>query len=407
MKAMGLLEKIPNSRITNAWLNTQMFEATPFRTVFRQGSLKVKIYDSFESPARAQVLLFPSLINRPYILDLGRGRSLIQALVKSGIEVVMFDWGSPGETERDLGLHGLMEMRIPDALKAVHAYSEFSEDDARPRTLMGHCLGGNLALLFAGSLTKKRSPLRIDRIVSLTTPIDTKNSALLNTWFQIPNWNPERFAQSFETIPWPILQLGFQMLRPTMTPRRWIQFAGRLRDRDYRESWLQMEIWSNDNVSFSCELFKDLLIPMYRDNGMLGHLNVDYAIKDIRVPIFSIAATDDHIVQLDGARAIRKAVPEAEHTFIEARGGHVGAVISKRTRETVWPEMLEFIYRRADDSSVDSSRKAYRIDQELRANPSQKSAVTNDEVSVPEELLGLKESAGNSGARQSSAQVQT
>ncbi len=397
MIELGLLEKFPNSRL---------LQATPSRTVFSEGSLKVKIYNAFESPARAQVLLFPSLINRPYILDLGRGRSLIQALVKSGVEVVLFDWGSPGPEEKDLGLAALLENRIPAALTAVHAFSEFDEADPRPRTIMGHCLGGNLALLFAAAVKKRVSPLRLDRIVCLTTPIDTANHALINTWFQIPQWNPEKFARSFETIPWPLMQLSFLLLRPTVTPRRWIQFAGRFLERDYRDAWLQLEIWSNDNVSFPSELFKSLLIPMYRDNAMVSQTCAVFAINDLDLPIFSIASTDDHLVPISSSSAIRSAVPKSSHEFFEVGGGHIGAVLSKKSREKIWPSMIDFILRPAVTSS-DSTKRAYRIDQELRANPFRKSAATDGEALTPVAAPDLLISAGNLGARRSSAPVQT
>lgn len=344
MKALGLLEKIPQSRLTQPWLNHAMLEATPFQTVYSEGSLKVKIYAAHESPARGQILLFPSLINRPYILDLGRGRSLIQAMVKSGLEVVLFDWGSPGEKERDMGLEALLTERIPRALRAVYAHSEFSEDDARPRTVLGHCLGGHLALLFVLQQRQKSDGLRIDGLINLTTPIDTTSDALLNTWFQVPEWNPENFSRSFQNIPWPLLQTSFQMLRPTVTPRRWIQFASRLTERDFRESWLQLEIWSNDCVSFSSELFRDLLIPIYRDNALVNHDTSKHwrDISKLKIPVFSLAAVDDHIVPLESARAIREVLPLARHTFHEARGGHIGAVLSKKSRETIWPDLMKF-----------------------------------------------------------------
>jgi polyhydroxyalkanoate synthase subunit PhaC len=395
VKALGLLERIPDSRWIKPWLNTEMLEATASRLVYSEGSLRVKIYAAHESPARAQVLLFPSLINRPYILDLGRGRSLIQALVRAGIEVVLFDWGSPSDAERDLGLDSLLEGRIPRALTAVHANSEFSETDARPRTIMGHCLGGNLALLFAARQKTANSNLSIDRLICLTTPIDTANSALINTWFQIPEWDPTQFAQSLQTIPWPLLQASFLLLRPTMTPRRWIQFARHLTEKDFRESWLQMEIWSNDNVSFSSELFQDLLIPMYRDNAFTTAWR---GIENLDLPIFSIAAMDDHIVPLQSARALRQSTPLAAHDFHEMRGGHIGAVISKRTREKLWPSLIEFTC---------GARKTYRTDEAPRANLAQKSAATVDEVSAPAMFLDPKGFAGNLDVHQSLALAQT
>lgn len=404
MKALGLLERIPDSPWIRPWLNNRMFEATPSRLVHTDGSLKVKIYSSFESPARAQVFLFPSLINRPYILDLGRGRSLIQALVKSGIEVVLFDWGAPTEKERDLGLSSLLENRIPSALSAVFGSSEFSQEDPRPRMVMGHCLGGNLALLFAAKQAQRQSGLRIDGLICLTTPIDTKNDALINTWFQIPEWDPERFARSFPTIPWPLLQLSFQMLRPLMTPRRWLEFCGRLTEKDYRDLWLQLELWSNDNVSFSSELFKDLLIPMYRDNAMVERWK---QLRQLTVPVFSLAALEDHIVPLKSAEAIVSVLPNAIHHFHKMRGGHIGAVLSKRARETVWPKMIEFICNGNQASVFASSKTPYRSDRALLANLVPKSAATGGEASTRVTHRDPKESAGNLDAHQNLAQVQT
>lgn len=389
MKAIGLLERIPTSRWTHALINRTMFEATPSTTVYAEGSLRAKIYRAHEAPARAQVFIFPSLINRPYVLDLGRGRSLIGALVKAGLEVVLMDWGSPGETERDLGLHSLLTGRLRRAIETVHAHSSFGKNDPRPRTLLGHCLGGNLALLFAAQELERESGLKIDGLILLTTPFDTDNSALLNTWFQTPMWEAHRFAQSFQNIPWPLMQAIFQMLRPTMTPRRWWQFTTRLTEKDFRESWLQMEIWSNDNISFSSELFRDLLIPLYRENALM-----DVAANALwkgpsrlRLPIFSLAALDDHIVPIESARAITAALPHARHEFHERKGGHIGAVLSKKTRDIVWLEMIRFATTEAHSTGETSmsapngiAKNSCRTEPTPHANRSRKSVATSAEA---------------------------
>ncbi len=308
-----------------------LLEATPHKVVYREGSLQLKLYDSWETPPRGQVVIFPSLINRPYILDLGRGRSLIQYLVKSGFEVALFDWGSPTSLEQELGLNSLLQERLPRALKVLDAFSATSDRARQPRTLLGHCLGGNLALLFA-----EHSPKAFDKIALLTTPIDTENDALLTTWFQTPNWDPYLFAKSVDFIPWSALQASFQMQRPTLTPRRWLQFLSRLSEKDFRESWLQMEIWSNDSVSFPRQIFQDFLIPIYRENSMMKT-------SALKMPIFSLAAMDDHIVPIESARGIKVSHPDCEHRFFEAKGGHIGAVLSSRTRKEIWPELLNFL----------------------------------------------------------------
>lgn len=308
-----------------------LLEATPHKVIYREGSLRLKLYNSWETPTKGQVVIFPSLINRPYILDLGRGRSLIQYLVKSGFEVALFDWGTPSSREQELGLRPLLQERLPRALKTLDAYSALSDRSKQPRTLLGHCLGGNLALLFA-----EQAPNEFDKLALLTTPIDTENDALLTTWFRTPNWDPNLFAGSVDFIPWSALQACFQMQRPTLTPRRWLQFLSRLKEKDFRESWLQMEIWSNDSVSFPRQIFQDLLIPMYRENSMMRK-------SKLKLPVFSLAALDDHIVPVESARAIKSSHPDCEHLFFEAKGGHIGAVLSNRTRKEIWPELLKFL----------------------------------------------------------------
>lgn len=329
--AVRLLETVKKARG-----QLTLFEATPHTVIHREGSLKLKLYKSWESPPRGQIVILPSLINRPYVLDLGKGRSLIQCLVRSGLEVALVDWGNPTVHEQEMGLKALLQERLPRALKSLDAFTETTDRKQQPRTLLGHCLGGNLALLFA-----EQHPDFFDKLVLLTTPIDTapageKKEALLNTWFQTPNWNPELFAQSVDYIPWSALQTSFLLQRPTLTARRWLQFASRIGDKEFRDSWLQMEVWSNDSVSFPSQIFQDLLIPLYRNNAMKRK-------SKIQKPVFSLAAMDDHIVPLSSARAIYQSHPHCDHTFFEAKGGHIGAVLSSRTRKEIWPKLVEFV----------------------------------------------------------------
>ncbi|MDZ4084429.1 MAG: alpha/beta fold hydrolase [Bdellovibrionales bacterium] len=342
-----------------------LLEATPHKVIYREGSLQLKLYDSWETPPRGQVVILPSLINRPYILDLGRGRSLIQYLVKSGFEVALFDWGNPTRHEQELGLKPLLQERLPRALKALEAFSAVHDRGQQPRTLLGHCLGGNLALLFA-----EQAPTAFDKLALLTTPIDTENDALLTTWFQTPNWDPQLFAKSVDFIPWTALQASFLMQRPTLTTRRWLQFFARMSEKDFRESWLQMEIWSNDSVSFPTQIFQDLLIPMYRENSMMRK-------SELSLPIFSLAALDDHIVPIESAQAIRKSHPNCDHHFFEAKGGHIGAVLSSKTRKEVWPELLNFM---ASSPNGGRAKSFDRNDSLPRANLSRKSSAKDGAI---------------------------
>lgn len=318
-------------------LDDRLLEASAYKIIYRQGSMRLRLYSAWETPAKARVIVFPSLINRPYILDLGRGKSLIQNFQRNGIEVALFDWGIPSESEIDIGLQGLLHDRIQPALNALEALSPLTT--RAPETILGHCLGGNVALyhLLAQRRRSKKST-REQQVILLTTPIDFNNSSILNTWFRTPTWNPDIFARSFNHIPWPVLQASFLMLKPSATPLKWIDFVKRAKSRDFRDSFFQMELWSNDNVSLPSGLFRDLLIPLYRDNDLIAKTD---SFRSITQRTLALIATDDHIVSLDSAEAIREILPHAG--IIHAKGGHIGAVLSKRTRDSIWPKLNEFI----------------------------------------------------------------
>ena len=53
------------------------------------------------------MLVVPSLINRPYILDLAPGRSLLRWLAAQGLRPLLMDWGTPGAAEAGFDLRRL------------------------------------------------------------------------------------------------------------------------------------------------------------------------------------------------------------------------------------------------------------------------------------------------------------
>src|SRR5438876_12405775 len=72
---------------------------------------------------RTPLLMVYSLINKPYILDLLPGRSVIGYLVQHGIDVYLLDWGTPGPEERRLRFDDLVLEYLPDCIHQVQSLS--------------------------------------------------------------------------------------------------------------------------------------------------------------------------------------------------------------------------------------------------------------------------------------------
>jgi hypothetical protein len=75
--------------------------ATPSSVVYEEDRLKLLHYDTDTAPThRTPLVVVFALVNRPYILDLKPGRSVVSHFVKRGFDTYLIDWGSPSYADR-------------------------------------------------------------------------------------------------------------------------------------------------------------------------------------------------------------------------------------------------------------------------------------------------------------------
>ena len=69
---------------------------SPRTAVHRQDKVVLYHYEpQVPVPLAVPVLICYALVNRPYMADLQEGRSLIQGMLKQGLDVYLIDWGYP------------------------------------------------------------------------------------------------------------------------------------------------------------------------------------------------------------------------------------------------------------------------------------------------------------------------
>jgi polyhydroxyalkanoate synthase len=74
---------------------------TPKEEVYRED--KVVLYrftPKVEPSLNIPILIVYALVNRPYIVDLQEGRSLVANLLNLGMDVYLIDWGYPSRGDR-------------------------------------------------------------------------------------------------------------------------------------------------------------------------------------------------------------------------------------------------------------------------------------------------------------------
>ncbi len=121
-------------------------------------------------------------------------------------------------------------------------------------------------------------------------------------------------------------------------------------DDEFLESFLSTERWGTDNVSFPGACYVQYIEQLYRGNALI-HGGFTLAgrtaeLHQIKCPTLALAFEDDHIVPLPAASPLVDRVAATDKQLVVQRGGHVGAVVSKKAADRLWPVMAQFWAKR-------------------------------------------------------------
>ena len=115
---------------------------TPREEVYRED--KVLLYrfsPKVEHSLNLPILIVYALLNRPYIVDLQEGRSLVANLLELGWDVYLIDWGYPSRGDRWLTLDDYINGYINNCVDVVRDRHNLEEIN-----LLGICQGGTFSL---------------------------------------------------------------------------------------------------------------------------------------------------------------------------------------------------------------------------------------------------------------------
>jgi polyhydroxyalkanoate synthase len=321
--------------------------ASPCRIRWQEGSLRLLQYDAVasgrgaaapRSDAAAQkrpLLLVSSLINRAYILDLMKGRSVVERLLEAGREVWLLDWGEPGPADDERPLSGWALDLLPRAAREVARLA--GTDSVH---VLGYCMGGTLALMgmHAGALPAAS-------LVAMATPVDFAEGGILSMWCRAPGFDAAEIVKVYGHAPPHLLQPAFKMLDPVGLATKLLHLEEKIDDDEFVRFFLAMEKWLEDSVPFPGRAFADW-VKLYRDNAL--------DLSSVRQPILSLVAKDDYITPPASAIAVERKAPKARHERIEWPGGHIGLATSGGAQKRLWPQVAAWLDAR--DVELDRAR---------------------------------------------------
>lgn len=301
-------------------------------TLWQEGSSRLLDYGVADETAPT-ALFVPSLINRGYILDLSRERSLMRYLAAAGVRPLLLEWGGPEGEERQFGLEDYITGRLNNAIDAALAAS------GRPITLAGYCMGG--LLVMPPALAR---PADISSLILMATPWDFHTGRQSEI---IAACKPsfEMTLASLGVLPVDAIQALFAALDPLLAARKFSHFAGLKTNSAAARNFVALEDWLNDGVDLSAGAARECLFGWYGDNlPARGRWQIGgQAIHPQRLPqsVLNIVPARDRIVPPEAAEPLSALIPSVENW--RPALGHIGMIASPRAKRTLWRQLADWI----------------------------------------------------------------
>jgi polyhydroxyalkanoate synthase len=335
MEKSGPMLKISQTD-TSAFEVGRNLAVTPGKVVFQNDVFQLIQY----TPTTATVhevplLIIPPWINKFYILDLTQPKSFIRYAVAQGFTVFVVSWVNPDERLKDKTFEDYMREGVLSATDAA------MRESGQPKVnVVGYCVGGTLLASTLAYLAARGH----DPFVSatfLTTQVDFTKAGDLKLFIDEEQLKivadsmaekgyleGSRMANVFNMLRpkdliWPYVVNNYMMGKKPMP--------------------FDLLFWNQDSTRMPAANHNFYLREFYHENklakGMLTLANTRLDVKKVTIPIYELAAREDHIAPAEsvfiGAKMFGGPVE-----YVMAGSGHIAGVVNppdpKKVKYQYW-----------------------------------------------------------------------
>jgi polyhydroxyalkanoate synthase len=292
------------------------------------------------------ILIVYALVNRPYIVDLQEGRSLVANLLKLGLDVYLIDWGYASRADRWLTLDDYINGYINNCVDVVR-----DRHNLESINLLGICQGGVFSLCYSAFY-----PEKVKTLITMVTPVDFQvNDGLLyasaGCTLGTQALDVDLMVDTLGNIPGDALNAAFLLLKPfQLGMQKYIDLLESCDREDRLLNFLRMEKWIFDSPDQAGEAFRQFMKDCYQGNKLIqgtleiGNKRVD--LGKIHTPILNIYAEQDHLVPPASSLALEKYIGTKDYTLRSFPVGHIGMYVSSKVQKDLPPTIVDWLKSR-------------------------------------------------------------
>lgn len=320
---------------------------TPKEAVYTED--KVTLYrfkSSVEKSFKIPVLIVYALVNRPFMVDLQEGRSLVANLLNLGLDVYLIDWGYPSRADRWLTLDDYLNGYVNNCVDFISKKHELNAIN-----LLGICQGGTFSLCYSSIY-----PEKVKNLITMVAPIDfNMNKTLLNMrggcTLGAEAIDVDLMVQALGNVPGDFLNLEFLMLKPLQLGyQKYLDFPDIMENEDKLLNFMRMEKWIFDSPDQAGETYRQFMKDFYQQNKlikgevMIGNKQVNLA--NLTMPILNLYAEKDHLVPPESTLALENYITSKDYTAQGFPVGHIGMYVSGKVQKELPPTIVNWVKAR-------------------------------------------------------------
>jgi polyhydroxyalkanoate synthase len=256
----------------------------------------------------------------------------------------MLDWGVPDARDADNTIETYVDEYLPAALKALRR--ETGSDEI---TLVGYCLGGTFAMLYAAG-----EDAGVRNLVLLASPMDYNEMGAMVAAVLDGRLDPDELVDETGNVPADLLYAAFFMQAPTTEIARYAMLLENLWNDEYVEAWQSMGQWAREQVPFPGAAMRQIVEQLVRHNALMSGTmaldgrTVDFA--NVRANVLNAMAERDNVVPLAAAEPASRLVGDpSRRDELRLSGGHVTFFAGRHARTHTLPALTTWLVERSDE----------------------------------------------------------
>ena len=319
--------------------------ATPKDVIWRRDRAELWRYRGGPIRHDPPVLFVHSLVSRSYIMDLRPGNSTVEFLLGEGFDVSMLDWGVPDERDADNAIETYVDEYLPSAVEALRR-----ETGSAGVTLVGYCLGGTFAILYAAD----RGQAAVRNLVLLASPVDYSEMGPMVAAVLDGRLDPEELVDETGNVPAAALYAAFFMQAPTSEIAHYATLLENLWNDEFVEAWQAMAQWSREQVPFPGAALRQVVDELVRRNVLMsGRMRLngrDVDFSRVQGNVLVAVAERDKVVPLAAAEPASRLVGDpSRRDELRLAGGHVTFFAGRHAQAHTLPALAKWLAEHSDE----------------------------------------------------------